>query len=419
MGHAPQQNISLCTMQISRFVYFLPIDNTFVRPLPQSDIAFNPKGIKGSRSTFSRVLLLAARIIQVTRVPAKANANLLDLPSLRRYREDSIKIKKKLENILSAKIPSYATEDTNLVVFGSLARGEWTSKSDLDWTYLIDGEVNADHLRISQRINTILGEKKFVDPGPTGTFGNMAFSHEIVHQIGGQSDTNKNTTQRVLLLLESCFIGKRGEAHERIIRAIINRYLEEDDHHLMSDSKRYRVPRFLLNDLVRFWRTMAVDFASKQRDRGGKGWGLRNAKLRMSRKLIFASGLAICFGVTLDPKLNCHISTDKDDIKLNLINHIRERIRFTPLEVLSNFMKQYEVPDRIAKKLFHSYAEFLDLLDDKKSREALNVLRAADSRSDPTFKKVRKIGEVFQHSLDYIFFENPKIAPLTRKYGVF
>ena len=172
--------------------------------------------------------------------PTNATAKQLDLPSLRQYREASAQTKEKLDTVLSAAIPSYTTEDANLVVFGSLARGEWTSKSDLDWTYLIDGEANADHLRISQQIHSVLEENDFLEPGPTGTFGNLGFSHEIVHQIGGQSDSNKNTTQRVLLLLESCFIGRKGEAHERVIRAVINRYLEEDDHHLDRDSKSYR-----------------------------------------------------------------------------------------------------------------------------------------------------------------------------------
>ncbi len=31
----------------------------------------------------------------------------------------------------------------------------------------------------------------------------MDLGHDIIHQIGGQYDTNKNTTQRILLLLES------------------------------------------------------------------------------------------------------------------------------------------------------------------------------------------------------------------------
>jgi predicted nucleotidyltransferase len=314
-----------------------------------------------------------ARIVRIDIVTSDPSANvtsrLLDLPSFRRYRKASLQTKEKLDTILSAKIPNYTTEDTSLVIFGSLARGEWTLKSDLDWTYLIDGEVNADHLRISQQIDRNLAENKFIEPGPTGTFGNLAFSHEIVHQIGGQSDTNKNTTQRVLLLLESCFIGKRGDAHERVVRAVINRYLEEDDHHLDRDSRRYRVPRFLLNDIVRFWRTMAVDFASKQRDRGGKGWGLRNAKLRMSRKLIFASALSLCFGVALDPELNGQISTDKNDIKLRLVNHIRGRVRLTPLEILANFVDAHAAHEGTAKAMFGSYAAFLDLLNDEAARE--------------------------------------------------
>src|SRR5215813_2951501 len=136
----------------------------------------------------------------------------------------------------------------------------------------------------------------------------MAFSHDIIHQIGGQNDTNKNTTQRILLLLESRAIGKNTQAYERVLRAVINRYLEEDNHPLSHDGQSYRVPRFLLNDIVRFWRTMAVDFASKQRDRAGAGWGLRNAKLRMSRKLIFASGMLVCFSPTFDPVLQSKIS---------------------------------------------------------------------------------------------------------------
>lgn len=155
------------------------------------------------------------------------------------------------------------------MVFGSLARGEWTSGSDLDWTYLVDGQANSDHLRIAQEIARVLKthEDRFRSPGQTGTFGNLAFSHDIVHQIGGQADTNRNTTQRVLLLLESSAIGREVQAYERVITAVINRYLEEDNHLLTQNGTRYRVPRFFLNDIVRFWRTMAVDFASKQRDR--------------------------------------------------------------------------------------------------------------------------------------------------------
>jgi predicted nucleotidyltransferase len=352
-------------------------------------------------------------------------ANSAELPNsslLRTCRENAQKTREELDQLLSSQIPGYTSEDTSLVVFGSLARGEWTSGSDLDWTYLIDGGANSDHLLIAQKIQRLLEENKakFRPPSLTGTFGNMAFSHDIIHQIGGQNDTNKNTTQRILLLLESCAIGERTDAHERVLRGVINRYLDEDNHPLNPDSKSYRVPRFLLNDIVRFWRTMAVDFASKQRDRAGKGWGLRNAKLRMSRKLIFASGLLVCFSANLDPDLQTKISTDKKDaIKLTLVQHIRDYVRLTPLEILAKSMERYGVPQSIMQDLFDAYTEFLKVLSDEKSRTALDNLRSSDSRTDPTFRQIREISGVFEGALDHIFFENKLIAPLTRKYGVF
>lgn len=340
----------------------------------------------------------------------------------RASREAALK-RDELDRLLSKKIGRYTSHDTSLVVFGSLARGEWTSGSDLDWTYLIDGEANSDHLVIVQQIQNLLqlkhNKRRFRPPGPTGTFGNMAFSHDIIHQIGGQNDTNRNTTWRILLLLESRVIGKNTEAYERVIRAVIGRYLAEDSHPLTHDSKRYRVPRFLLNDIVRFWRTMAVDFASKQRDRAGEGWGLRNAKLRMSRKLIFASGLLVCFGAHLDLVLQSKISTDKNGIKLHLLQHIRDQVKLSPLEVLAKSMALYRIPKSISNELFESYARFLKLLDDRDARKRLENLRSEDSRTDPTFKRVREISASFEHALDYVFFKSPQIAPLTKKYGVF
>jgi predicted nucleotidyltransferase len=353
-----------------------------------------------------------------------ASPRLLDLEVLRAAFAKSLEMREDLDGLLSSEIGKYTTEDTSLIVFGSLARGEWTSGSDLDWTYLIDGEADSDHLAIAQDIQRVLerrkNSKKFRPPGASGTFGNMAFSHDIIHQIGGQSDTNKNTTRRILLLLESRAIGKNTEAYERVIRGVIGRYLEEDNNHLLTrELDKFRVPRFLLNDIVRFWRTMAVDFASKQRDRAGKGWGLRNAKLRMSRKLIFAAGLLVCFDANLNKELQAKISTDKNDIKLHLQKHIRDHVNLAPLEIMAKSIEQHGVPDSVGEQLFDSYAKFLSELDDDKSRKALEELRSEDSRSDPTFQRIRTISNNFQEALDHVFFENRKISPLTKKYGVF
>lgn len=61
----------------------------------------------------------------------------------------------------------------------------------------------------------------------------------------------------MLLLLES--VGATNEdVHEVVTGELADRYLDES-------VKDFRVPRFLLNDVVRYWRTICVDFAGKER----------------------------------------------------------------------------------------------------------------------------------------------------------
>jgi hypothetical protein len=224
------------------------------------------------------------------------------------------------------------------------------------------------------------------------------------------------------LLLESVSIGD-SSAHERVKREIIQRYLDEEPYLVQRNGSRFKVPRFLLNDIVRFWRTMAVDFASKQRDRRGEGWGLRNAKLRMSRKLIFVAGMLTCFSCQLDSTLQSKIAADgpgqRDRHLAYLQNHILQQISRTPLDIVAWAAERYQVDRSTTTELFSSYDDFLGVVADSTKLEHLKKLKAEDARGDEVFEEIRKISERFSTALDQIFFENQPLADLTKKYGVF
>ena len=311
-----------------------------------------------------------------------------------------------------------APTDTSIVVFGSLARGEYGDRSDVDWTLLIDGQADPGHHQAVRAITRTLREQGFGEPGPTGVFGNFAVSHSILNQIGGQDDTNKITTQRILLLLESSAVG-RDEALGRLLDLVLTRYVE-DDRGLLYSSKRRIVPRFLLNDIVRYWRTVTVDFVYKQRDRDS-GWALRNAKLRMSRKLIFVSGLVSCFGFELfGGGATFSDAAGKLEVPL-LVRFLRERVRIRPLDHLAAVALRPGVTPATARALFESYDAFLGVLADPEKREHLKALTFDDlDRGDALFKETSAIGHRFQEALDRLFYdEDSDLGRLLRDYGVF
>ncbi|HEY5956210.1 MAG TPA: nucleotidyltransferase domain-containing protein [Polyangiaceae bacterium] len=56
-----------------------------------------------------------------------------------------------LVTLLGEDLPAPDSELT-LVLFGSLARRELTTKSDIDWTLLVDGPTSPDHFVVAQDI---------------------------------------------------------------------------------------------------------------------------------------------------------------------------------------------------------------------------------------------------------------------------
>jgi predicted nucleotidyltransferase len=317
------------------------------------------------------------------------------------------------------------TDDTSIVAFGSLARDEATVGSDIDWTLLVDGIADPLHLSSTQEIARRLKALTLKEPGREGTFGDLAFSHQILHWIGGQDDSNANTTRRILLLLESRPLGQPG-AWDRVLNNVIGRYLIED-RGLWDRQKARRVPLFLFNDIARYWRIMVVDFAYKQRTRENRGYALRNIKLGLSRKLIYVSGMLACFSCSLDftEEQWMDISTPRDPQLL--IAHLRTILSMTPLEIVASRLLCFESALETSKRLFDAYDKFIGVLADnsptykgKPPRDHLEELPVEELDTDKTYQAARQIRRDFGLALDDLFLKpGSELYDLTLKYGVF
>jgi len=335
-------------------------------------------------------------------------------PRFREAAQRTFQIQQIFKDAIEAAAPRGRILDTDssLVLFGSFARHEMVPDSDCDWTLLINGVVNNRHATDAGLIHRAL--KKAADngkglkpPSAGGAFGNLCFSHDLVHKIGGGADSNENLTRRILMLLESRAVSlspadSAVEVWRAVVRSILERYFEEDVH--FSNEKK--VPRFLLNDLTRYWRTICVDYAAKHREQDGAKWAIRNAKLRLSRKLLYAAGLAFCFRCQLRPPVG---ETEQDSQSNEpFITAAMEFAATPPLEVLAAFIDDFvEGKNRLpaSAAIFGAYDEWLDLLADSEKRKRLEYLGHESAHGDEIFQQVRTIGGKFSKGLKLLFFD--------------
>lgn len=254
-----------------------------------------------------------------------------------------------------------------IYVTGSYGRLEASQFSDIDLFFLEDptnGDkssriqeilVNADIVRLARKLN-------YPEFSGDGEYLKILQVKDILDNLGGQNEDYENYfTARLLLLLESRAIWNKN-VHKRVVKKIVKSYYRDYERH----EKDFQ-PTFIINDIIRFWKTLCLNYENKRNKTGSSETEqakhhLKNLKLKFSR-------LTICFSAiiwlgAIDRTLN------EDEIV--------KMVELTPLERLQEvgeiFAGNKEVIKRL-EKMSSEYEWFLEKMNvpSEESRQWINI----------------------------------------------
>jgi len=297
-------------------------------------------------------------------------------------------------------VPREEDVQLDVVVFGSIARREASPESDADflvvaYELLPEDRVERTHDLLNASYVLLTEELKFKPPGAQGMFGTVISAPDLTERIGLEADTNLTHSQRILLLEESTSI-YAPDLHTRLIRALLKRYVID----YVADPKA-GVPRFLLNDVERYWRTLCVDYQAKRWIRRDEGWGLRYLKLVISRKLAFVGTITSL------------LLTERAEVDPLVI-----QFEMPPLARFAQLHKQLgeEGLQALKESLVIAEEFAAALCDDKFRKKASSIASRGEFDSVPEAEEMRKRGRHLQELLETIFFRDPSLKDRSERY---
>lgn len=170
-----------------------------------------------------------------------------------------------------------------MVVTGSYGRHEASDQSDLD--YFIIGREAERSQAPHQQVADILGKMVTKKPAVNGPFSSYITAEELVNRIGLDGDTNSITTRRLLFLLECEWLYNEAGKRKFFDDLIAN--------YVTSSVTRDSIARFLVNDVIRYYRTISVDFEIKTREGdASKAWAPRRLKLVFRERCFISAALS-------------------------------------------------------------------------------------------------------------------------------
>jgi hypothetical protein len=205
--------------------------------------------------------------------------------------------------------PIVGDEPLAIYLTGSFGRLEarFPKGSDLDLFFLYGPTDRSSKTRLSQltwfelagEVIRIARDLDFEEFSRDGAFLQVHNVWHIGRQLGSQhEDAENGFTARLLLLLESRYV-LNEDLYEQFMQETIGFYYE--DYWANQDIFR---PTFLINDILRFWRTLCLNYEHKRNHKRSEGgtededatWraesALDNLKLRFSR-------LSTCYSMVI------------------------------------------------------------------------------------------------------------------------
>jgi nucleotidyltransferase-like protein len=264
-------------------------------------------------------------------------------------------------------------ENVCVVATGSFGRQEASGESDVDFFLMHNSHVSKEDAE-SQRVTVAARIAGIVPtpPAPDGAFNAIEAIEEMLSNVGGTKDSNEKLTRRMLLLLEGAYLYNDPLFSDFRMRTL-QRYIS-------PKITNHQLARFLLNDVIRYYRTMCVDFEYKTGEQG-KPWGIRNLKLMYSRKLLYFGGVVAV------------AETAQREYQEKL-TQLLELLNLTPLKRLEELFGDQ------ARECLGYYNAFLERLADEGFRRSLQGVNADRSTHTPEFRKLKNEAAHFSWALE-------------------
>jgi hypothetical protein len=306
---------------------------------------------------------------------------------VRRREQTAARLSQLLEELTRAEAPSIVEGRACVYATGSVGRNEMSARSDLDIFIVRDRTValpltNLEEIRLKARLIESSRKVGFPDFSDDGEYvKSYDVKDDLIEKIGSRTDDYENVfTARLLLLLESQPI-LGGDVYNRAIEDLVGEYWRDYPQNATSF-----LPVFLMNDILRFWKTLCLNYEERTADAKKQGSEAKIAKRRLLNYKLKCSRLLTCYsaiihllavvrsaGGTVTPEMAKKMVLSSPTVRLEFVADALPESREGVARILEN------------------YAKFLDVCDADKSELVAKFSDAAFKRE--RFTEAKELGD--------------------------